>query len=69
MEYAKSIDQDIFNILKDSVTESDKEYDDTIDLNHFVGWNTVTEWSPLPKMVFTKRTIKRTNYAFLFIFR
>jgi hypothetical protein len=57
MEYAKSIDQDIFNILKDSVTESDKEYDDTIDLNHFVGWNTVTEWSPLPKMVFTKRTI------------
>lgn len=57
MEYAKSIDQDIFNILKDSVTDSDKEYDDTIDLNHFVGWNTVTEWSPLPKMVFTKRTI------------
>ena len=57
MEYAKCIDQDLFNTLKGSVIDLNKQHDDQIDLNQFVGWNTISEWSPLPRMVFTKRTV------------
>jgi hypothetical protein len=59
MEYAKCIDQnDLFNVLKDTVINSETEYNDLIDPSQYVGWATITEWSSLPRQVFTKRTIK-----------
>ena len=58
MEHAKCIDQDeLFRTLKGSVIDINNEYDDQIDLNQYVGWNTITEWAPLPRQVFTKRTV------------
>ena len=59
MEYAKCIDQnDLFNVLKDTVINSETEYNDLIDPSQYVGWATITEWSSLPRQVFTKRTIR-----------
>jgi len=58
MEYANCIDQqELFNILKGSVTDLSKEYNDQIDPNQYIGWSTITEWAPLPRQVFTKRTV------------
>ena len=59
MEYAKCIDQnDLFSIVKNTVINTDTEYDDLIDPSQYVGWATITEWSSLPRQVFTKRTIR-----------
>ncbi len=32
-------------------------YDDRLDLNQFVGWNTISEWNPLTQKLFTKTTV------------
>ena len=69
MEYAQCIDQnDLFNVVKGTVIDINKEYDDIIDLSQYVGWATITEWAPLPRHIFTKRTvtmIKQKVYEYL----
>ena len=55
MEYASCFDNDVSDLLKGSTF---KEYDDRIDLSQYVGWNTITDWAPLPRQVFTKRTLQ-----------
>ena len=61
MEYAKCIDQnELFNLVKNTVINPETEYNDLIDLSQYVGWATITEWASLPRQVFTKRTIKKT---------
>jgi hypothetical protein len=32
-------------------------YDDRLDLNQFVGWDTITDWNPLTQKLFTKTTV------------
>lgn len=32
-------------------------YDDRLDLNQFVGWQTITDWNPLTQKLFTKTTV------------
>jgi hypothetical protein len=32
-------------------------YDDRLDLNQFVGWETITDWNPLTQKLFTKTTV------------
>lgn len=52
MEYAQCIDQnDLFNVVKGTVIDTNKEYNDIIDLSQYVGWATITEWAPLPRHV------------------
>ena len=58
MEYGNCIDGDLFNVLKGSVINSNNEYNDRIDPNQYIGWSTITEWAPLPRQLFTKRTVK-----------
>ena len=58
MEHGNYIDGDLYNVLKGSVIDVNSEYDERIDPNQYVGWSTITEWAPLPREVFTKRTVK-----------
>jgi hypothetical protein len=58
MEYGKCVDGDLYKLLKGSVINLNNEYDDRIDPNQYIGWSTITEWAPLPREVFTKRTVK-----------
>jgi hypothetical protein len=32
-------------------------YDDRLDLNQFVGWDTITDWNPLTQKLFTKTSV------------
>ena len=32
-------------------------YDDRLDLNQYVGWNTISDWNPLTQKLFTKTTV------------
>jgi hypothetical protein len=32
-------------------------YDDRLDLNQFVGWETISDWNPLTQKLFTKTTV------------
>ena len=59
MEYANFLEDntDLTSFLKKNVMDTDKEYDKTLDLNQYIGWNTITEWNSLPKKVFTKKTL------------
>ena len=69
MEHAKCIDQtDLFNLLKGTKVDLAKEYNDQIDPNQYVGWATITDWAPLPRQLFTKRTVNMIRvkvYEFL----
>ena len=58
MEYGNCIDGDLFNVLKGSVVNMNNQYNDRIDPNQYIGWSTITEWAPLPRELFTKRTVK-----------
>jgi len=59
MEYANYLEtDDLASFLKKNVMDTDKVYDDRIDLNQYIGWGTITEWNALPREVFTKRTLK-----------
>jgi hypothetical protein len=70
MEYANFLEDntDLTSFLKKNVMDTDKEYDKTLDLNQYIGWNTITEWNSLPKKVFTKKTlnvIEKKVYEYL----
>jgi len=41
----------------DHLFQKPTDYDQTIDLSPYIGWNTVVEWNHLPRQLFTKRTI------------
>jgi hypothetical protein len=36
----------------------DKEYDEALDLNQYIGWNQRTSWDPLTTMLFSKKTLR-----------
>ena len=56
MEYANCLDrEDLFQALKGPSVNI--EYNDQIDPTQYVGWATITEWAPLPRELFTKRTV------------
>jgi len=58
MEYGNCIDQELYGLLKGLTIDSNKDYDDRLDMTQYVGWNTVIEWASLPRQLFTKRTVK-----------
>lgn len=53
MEYGK-----LLETVKNTVIDTDKEYDERIDPSKYIGWSTITEWNELPRQLFTKYTIK-----------
>jgi len=36
----------------------EREYNDVIDLNQYVGWNSISSWNPLVRQLFSKKTIQ-----------
>jgi hypothetical protein len=36
----------------------EREYDDFIDPNQYVGWGSISSWNPLVRQVFSKKTVK-----------
>lgn len=57
MEYGKCID-DLFEAVKATTINLNTQYDEMLDMSQFVGWNTVVDWAPLPRQLFTKRTVR-----------
>lgn len=60
MQYAKLIDEsaslgDALKLVNN--VPIDRQYDELLDPNQYVGWNTITEWNPLTKKLFSKKTI------------
>jgi len=58
MEYGNYIDQDLYSLVKGTTVNLNAEYDERIDMSQYVGWNTVIEWSSVPRQLFTKRTVR-----------
>ena len=53
MEYGN-----LLETVKNTVIDTDKEYDEHIDPSKYIGWSTITEWNELPRQLFTKYTLK-----------
>jgi hypothetical protein len=60
MQYAKFIDDDttLANALKlSNNVPIEREYEEKIDPNQYVGWQTITEWNPLTTKLFSRKTV------------
>jgi hypothetical protein len=53
MEYGN-----LLETVKNTVIDTDKEYNEHIDPSKYIGWSTITEWNELPRQLFTKYTLK-----------
>jgi hypothetical protein len=60
MQYAKLIDEssslgDALQLLNN--VPIDRQYEEILDPNQYVGWNTISEWNPLVRKLFSRKTV------------